>query len=137
MKNKFIITLFLPLVFVSCGLVKTIAVNGNYEPTKSVEIINNNQTLPTGLIRIGSITIDGNQSLVLSYDECSYETCIQTLSDEAKKAGADIVYIVSVVAPNQSLMITLYFYGTSGSGCYTIVADLYIKDKTSDFSQER
>ncbi|MGM9746067.1 MAG: DUF1471 domain-containing protein [Paludibacteraceae bacterium] len=129
MKHKFIITLFLPLVFISCGLVKTVSVSEKFTPTENIEIVPLNQPLPPGLTRIGSITINGSQSVVWSYDDCSYENCMQAIIEEAKKVGADVIYIVSVVAPNQGFI--------SGTGCYTIIADLYIKDKTNHFLQEQ
>lgn len=136
-KNNFII-LSLPLIFASCVLARTVSVSEQYTPTENIEIVHINQPLPANLTRIGSITIDGNSSLVWTADECSYETCMQLLIEEAKKVGADVVYIVSVIAPNAGFMATPYFYSVSGSSCYTIVADIYIKkdkkpvDKNSD-----
>ena len=127
--KKYTVILALSLSLTSCELLKYVVVSDTYEPTTNVEIIHTGQDLPKDIIRLGSITIDGQNSLVFSKDECSYEKCMQELILEAKKVGADIVYITSITSPNQGLIVIpmgmTFAYGVSGSSCYTIVADVY------------
>ena len=99
----------------SCSLKKQISVNGHYEPTiGKISIIQTNQYLPSNTYRIGSIVV-GESGLTPSGD-CTYEVCMQTIETEARKVGAQLIYIVRIVEPNYN------------STCYNITADLYRYD---------
>lgn len=104
------------LFFVSsCSLKKQISVNGKYEPTVGkIALIQTNQYIPSNSYRIGSIVV-GESGLTPSGD-CTYEACMQTIEVEARKVGAELIYIVSVVEPNFN------------STCYNITTDLYRYD---------
>ena len=104
------------LIFVSsCSLKKQISVNGQYEPTVGkIAFIQTNQHVPSNTYRIDSIVV--GESGFTSTGECTYEACMQTIETEARKVGAQLIYIVRVVEPNNS------------STCYNITADLYRYD---------
>ncbi len=107
--------LLIAVMLTSCGIKKNINIYGKYPPKANVQIIHSNQSLPEGIVRIGSITLSDSGFTLTR--ECTYEACIQTVLQEASKAGADIAYIVQIKEPNEEL---------GGSTCYTIIADLYI-----------
>lgn len=119
---KFIIALCaLTLILPSCKqlkqLKKIVAVNYHYPPTIGViDIYQTGQQLPSNIIRIGSVVV--GESGLTPVEDCTYEVCIRTIEDEARKAGADFVYLVSVQEPNWL-----------GSLCYNITAELYKYDK--------
>ena len=99
----------------SCGLKKQVSVNGNYEPTQGkIAIIQTNQYLPENIYRIGSIVV--GESGLTPEGKCTYEACMQTIENEGRRVGAQLIYIVKVVEPNLS------------STCYNITADLYRYD---------
>lgn len=103
------------LLVSSCGLKKQVSVNGTYEPTQGkISIIQTNQYLPDNIYRIGSIVV--GESGLTPEGDCTYEACMQTIENEGRRVGAQLIYIVKVVEPN------LY------STCYNITADLYRYD---------
>lgn len=100
------------LLFPACKLKKIVSVNDYYPPTAGrLHIYQTGQSLPNNIIRIGSIEV--GESGFTPPKECSYEKCITTIEDEAKKKGADIVYLVTIKEPG--------FW----SSCYNITAELY------------
>ena len=115
MKDIKLLMLVLVLAFLpsckSTQLKKNVYVDRYYTPTTSVDIFQIGQELPWNISRIGSVTV-GEAGLTKSAD-CTYEACLNAVKTEAKSAGADIVYIVSVQEPN------------GWSSCYSITADLY------------
>lgn len=96
----------------SCHLKSIVNVNDYYAPTTGrLPIYQTGQQLPTNIIRIGSIVV-GEGGLTPA-NKCTYEACIRLIEDEAKKAGADLVYLVHVKEPG--------FWST----CYNLTAELY------------
>lgn len=83
-----------------------------HEKTEKIRFIQTGQELPDGIMRIGSIEVgEGGWTPA---NECSYEACMNAIENEAKRAGADIVYIVKIVEP-----------GTWKGTCYDITAEFY------------
>ena len=113
--NKFLIALCaLMLILPSCKLKKIVSVNYYYPPTSGViPIYQTSQQLPNNIIRIGSVVVGENG--LTPTEKCTYEACIRTIEDEARKAGADLIYLVNVKEPDR-------FWGSS---CYDITAELY------------
>lgn len=100
----------------SCNLKSIVSVNDYYTPTTGrLPIYQTGQQLPTDIIRIGSIVV--GESGLTPTNKCTYEACIRLIEDEAKKVGADLVYLVHVKDPG--------FW----SSCYNITAELYKYDK--------
>ena len=115
--NKMIIALcaFL-LILPACKLKTIVSVNDYYTPTTGrLPIYQTGQQLPADIIRIGSIVV--GESGLTPTNKCTYEACIRLIEDEAKKSGADLVYLVHVKEPG--------FW----SSCYNITAELYKYDK--------
>lgn len=114
---KLIIALCALLVVApSCKLKSIVSVNDYYAPTTGrLPIYQTTQQLPSNIIRIGSIEV--GESGLTPTNKCTYEACIRLIEDEAKKSGADLVYIVKVKEPG--------FWST----CYNITAELYKYDK--------
>lgn len=116
---KFIIALCaLTLILPSCKqlkqLKKIVAVSYHYPPTTGViDIYQTGQQLPANIIRIGSVVV--GESGLTPAEKCSYEACIRAIEDEARKAGADFIYLVKVKEPDR-------FWGST---CYDITAELY------------
>lgn len=117
--NKFLIVLCaLMLIFPSCKhlkeLKKVVSVSYHYPPTTGViPIYQTGQQLPGGIIRIGSVVV--GESGLTPADKCSYESCVRAIEYEARKAGADLIYLVKVKEPDRWW----------GSTCYDITAELY------------
>lgn len=113
--NKIIITLFsMVLVASSCKtpLKVLVHVKEYHKMTESIKFIQTGQKLPDNIIRIGSIEVgEGGWTPA---KECSYEACMNAIEVEAKRAGADIVYLVKIVEPST-------WKGT----CYDITAEFY------------
>lgn len=130
--QKITVLLLLAIVFTGCSpLKRVVSITNQYTPTQQVTIIQTGQQLPDGLTRIGSVSV-GDGGLTLAED-CTYEACIKAVEEEAKKVGANIIYIVHVKTPNNFLGVgyslllgdpSLYDINSS---CYGIVADLYRK----------
>lgn len=114
MKIKLLLLAVVCILFQSCNLKVITRSNGNYPPQNEVVIIQTNQPLPNKLKRIGSVVVGENGLTPTS--KCSYENCIQTIENEAKKMGGNVVYLVRVEAPN--------FHST----CYNITADIYLQE---------
>lgn len=120
---KFIIALCaLIAVFPSCKQLKQLKtivnVNYYYPPTVGIiPIYQTGQLLPEGTIRIGSVVV-GEAGLTPT-EKCTYEACIRTIENEARKAGADFVYLVNVKEPDR-------FWGST---CYDITAEFYKYNK--------
>ena len=112
--NKIIFALCALIVLIpSCKLKTIVSVNDYYAPTSGrLPIYQTGQQLPTNVIRIGSIVV--GESGATPTDMCTYEACMQVIEDEAKKVGADLVYLVKVQEPR-----------SFGSSCYNITAELY------------
>lgn len=116
---KVIVVLCTLLVFMpSCKQMKqlknVVNVNYYYPPTSGIiPIYQTGQLLPEGIIRIGSVVV-GEAGLTPT-EKCTYEACIRTIENEARKAGADLIYLVNVKEPDRFL----------GSTCYDITAELY------------
>lgn len=112
--NKFLIVLCaLMLILPSCKLKKIVSVNYYYPPTSGViPIYQTGQNLPENIIRIGSIVV--GESGLTPVKDCTYEVCIRTIEEEARKSGADFIYLVSVKEPDWR-----------GSLCYNITAEFY------------
>lgn len=116
---KFIIVLCaLTLILPSCKqlkqLKKIVAVSYHYPPTtRVIDIYQTGQQLPSNIIRIGSVVV--GESGLTPAEKCSYEACIRAIEDEARKAGADFIYLVKVKEPDR-------FWGST---CYDITAELY------------
>ena len=114
MKRLFIV-LFTSIILTSlasCGLKKQVSVKQYYPPTEgNIPIVQTNQPLPTNIFRIGSIVV--GESGLTPDGQCTYEACMQTIENESRRVGAQLVYLVRVVEPN------LY------STCYNITAELY------------
>ena len=110
-----------------------------YPSVNDVEIIQVGQQLPPNIKRIGSISV--GDSGFTKTENCTYEACIQAITCKAKEIGADIVFILSIKAPDYRSSITL---GTgitgfglgmrpttmtgvsiSGTTCYAIEAEFY------------
>ena len=111
---KLLMLVFILAFLPSCKstqLKKNVYVDRYYTPTASVDVFQIGQELPKSIIRIGSVTV-GEAGLTKTSD-CTYEACLNAVKLEAKSAGADIVYIVSVQEPN------------GWSSCYSITAELY------------
>ena len=131
MKQKFLL-LCIILGMSSCKIGKQITINGHYPPKESVQMLSLGQSLPDNLYRIGSITV-GDGGLTPAED-CTYEMCLLTIEKEAAKVGADVAHIVSVTAPTATTTVgialtnrgSVVSSGTSGSECYTVIADLFI-----------
>ena len=129
--QKLIHIFLIPLwitIFTSCSLQRMVSVSTKYPPTEEITIIQTGQTLPNGVIRMGSVSV-GDGGLTPTED-CTYEACMQAVKEEAQRVGADIVYIVQVTTPNAFVGVGYSFWGGStymggGSTCYGIVADLY------------
>lgn len=101
------------LTWTSCKLKTNVSVNDYYPPTSGrLKIYQTGQTLPENIVRIGSIVV-GESGLTPS-KKCTYEACMQVIEDEAKKKGAEIVYLVKVKEPS-----------AWGSSCYNITAEMY------------
>lgn len=117
--SKFIILLCMLLILVpSCKhqkeLKKIVYVSYHYPPTTSIiNIYQTGQQLPNNIIRIGSVVV-GEAGLTPA-EKCTYEACIRAIEDEARKAGADLIYLVKVKEPDRLW----------GSTCYDITAELY------------
>lgn len=101
------------LILPACKLKTIVSVNDYYAPTSGrLPIYQTGQQLPSDIIRIGSIVV-GESGLTPTKD-CTYEACMTLIETEAKKVGADIVYLVKVQEPK-----------AWGSTCYNITAELY------------
>ena len=114
--KKFVV-ISLALVFVTmllsaCSLNIRTATYGYYVPQNEVRIIQNGQVIPEDAIRIGRVDV-GDTGMTLTKN-CTYSACIDAIVEEAKKMGGNIVYIVSVKAPEKST-------------CYSITADVYLQ----------
>ena len=112
---KFIVALCtLSFVLPSCKtpLKVLVHVREYHERTESIKFVQTGQKLPDNIIRIGSIEV-GEGGWTPAKD-CSYEACMNAIETEAKRAGADIVYLVKVVEP-----------GTWKGTCYDITAEFY------------
>lgn len=121
-RRFFIIVLTMLLMIPSCAkykqLKKIVNLNYHYPPTTGVvPIYQTNQQLPSDIIRIGSVVV-GEAGLTPA-EKCTYEACIRAIEDEARKAGADFIYLVNVKEPDR-------FWGST---CYDITADLYKYNK--------
>ena len=102
-------------IVTSCNTPLKVLVNVReyHERTEKIRFIQTGQTLPDNIKRIGSIEVgEGGWT---PERECTYEACMNAIENEAKRAGADIVYIVKIVEPN-------VWKGT----CYDITAEFYI-----------
>jgi len=115
--KKGLTLVFALMLLVSCGIKQNVSVYKTYPATESVQIVHTGQTLPQGLMRIGSITV-GDAGFTLQ-SRCTYEACMQTIVSQAANAGADLVYIVHIKEPTSDI---------GGSACYNITADLYVYD---------
>ena len=97
----------------SCKLKSIVSVNDYYPPTSGrIQVYQTGQTLPDNIIRIGSIVV-GEGGMTPS-KKCTYEACMQLIEDEAKKKGAEFVYLVKVKEPS-----------AWESTCYNITAEMY------------
>ena len=113
MKTKIFLLLMLATIASACHLKKVVTVNDYYPPTAGrMPIYQTGQILPDNLVRIGSIEV--GESGLTPAKKCTYEACMQVIEDEAKKAGAEVVYLVKVREPD--------FWGST---CYNITAELY------------
>lgn len=100
------------LLFTSCGVKKVVSVSGYYTPTAGyIPLVQTNQTLPDKIYRIGSIVVGENGFTPSA--RCSYEECIKIIEEEARQAGAQLIYLVRVREPD------------AHSTCYNITAELY------------
>lgn len=112
-KLNLILMVMLLCVLPSCKLKTAVSVNDYYAPTSGrLPIYQTGQALPNDIVRIGSIVV--GESGATPTKKCTYEACMQIIEDEAKKVGADIVYLVKVKEPS-----------VWGSTCYNITAELY------------
>lgn len=108
-----LIAIFVGLTCTSCKLKSIVTVNDYYPPTAGrMPIYQTGQTLPENIVRIGSIVV--GESGMTPTKKCTYEACMQLIEDEAKKKGAELVYLVKVKEPN-----------VWGSTCYNITAEMY------------
>lgn len=127
MKKELIIVILL-CALSSCSLMRRVDVAQKYAPTTEVSVIQMGQSLPEGLIRMGSVTV--GEGGMTPTEECTYEACMRAVIEEAKNVGADIVLIIQVTSPTDSGGVG-YGYNTGpiyyggGSSCYGIVAELY------------
>ena len=97
----------------SCKLKTAVNVTDYYPPTAGrLQIIQTGQALPQNIVRIGSIVV--GESGLTPTNKCTYEACMQVIEDEAKKKGAELVYLVKVKEPS-----------ALGSTCYNITAEMY------------
>lgn len=117
--TKFVMMLcMLAFLIPSCKqltqLKKIVSVSYHYPPTTGViNVYQTGQQLPNNIIRIGSVVV--GESGWTPAERCSYEECIRAIEDEARKAGADLIYLVKVKEPDR----------VWGSTCYDITAELY------------
>lgn len=115
MRNvKFLLVAFLVgLICSSCKLKSIVSVNDYYPPTSGrIQIYQTGQNLPDNIVRIGSIVV--GESGATPTKKCTYEACLQLIEDEAKKKGAELVYLVKVKEPS-----------IWESTCYNITAEMY------------
>lgn len=114
--TKFFVAMFVAstMAFIpSCKLKTVVSVNDYYAPTTGrLPIYQTGQQLPDNIVRIGSIVV--GEGGMTPTKKCTYEICMQTIEDEAKKVGADIIYLVKVKEPS-----------VWESTCYNITAELY------------
>lgn len=131
--KKFLFFSILLWACTSCALKCRVEVSQSYAPTSTVSVIQMGQSLPTGLIRMGSISV--GEGGMTPTDDCTYEACRRALIERAKEVGADIVYIIQVITPSSDGGVAYgyhtgpIFYG-GGSTCYGIVAEVYKQDQT-------
>lgn len=113
MRSK-LYALALIMTLCSCGLKKVVSTSAKYPATTgTIEVVETGSKIPDGAFRIGSVTV-GESGMALTKN-CSYEACIEACMQEARKAGAELVYIRKVVEPTLGL----------GSTCYTVTVDFY------------
>ena len=110
--SKIFLIVFCSILITSCGVKKVVSVSSYYAPTAGyIPLVQTNQTLPDKIYRIGSIVV-GDSGLTLT-SKCSYEECMKIIEEEARQAGAQLIYLVRVREPD--------FHST----CYNITAELY------------
>ncbi|MBQ7631445.1 MAG: hypothetical protein IJS82_01620 [Paludibacteraceae bacterium] len=112
--DKFLlVAMLVGLTCNSCKLKSIVTVNDYYPPTSGrMQIYQTGQALPDNIVRIGSIVV--GESGMTPTKKCTYEACMQLIEDEAKKKGAELVYLVKVKEPS-----------AWGSTCYNITAEMY------------
>ena len=100
---------------------------GAYDPKPSVLVLYPMQPLPSGLQRIGTITV-GNGGWILT-EYCTFESCLNTIVSEAGRVGADVAKIIVIRKP-----YSIFLEGTHGlidkglTKCATsVTAELYIR----------
>lgn len=111
MKNKIIIAAMC-CMFCSCGLKKNVSVPYTFPPSQNkVEVYSQGQQLPENIERVGVVSV--GEAGMTPAKKCTYEKCMYEIEYEAKKAGADIIYISALKAPDWTCT------------CYNITAELY------------
>lgn len=119
--KKGLLSVFALLLLASCSLKQNVSVYKTYPVKEKVQIVHAGQTLPQGLMRIGSITVGDTGFTFTSL--CTYEACMHAITSRAAEVGADLVYIVHIKEPKSDV---------GGSSCYNITADLYVYDDKTD-----
>lgn len=110
--SKIFLIVFCSILITSCGVKKVVSVSSYYAPTAGyIPLVQTNQTLPDKIYRIGSIVVGENGFTPSA--RCSYEECIKIIEEEARQAGAQLIYLVRVREPD------------AHSTCYNITAELY------------
>lgn len=103
------------VLFLSCRasreLKKNVYVDRFYAKTTNLDVFQVGQKLPDNLFRIGSVTV--GEAGFTRTEDCTYEACLSAIKKEAQNAGADVVYIVSILEPG------------GWSTCYSVTAELY------------
>lgn len=113
--KRIVLALFVSFCLFSCKtqLKQIVSMDDYYAPVDEVTIISSGQTLPDGLIRVGSISV--GESGWTPTEECTYQACMEAIRVAAKKNGAHVVYIVTIKEPDR----------VWGSTCYDITADFF------------
>ena len=116
-----------------CKIKKTVEVRRYHEPTAAVQIVYSKKKLPKGLKRIGTVSVE---NCGLTYPRlCTFDACLNALSEEACRAGADVIRITYIRRPNRIAYVGLSYLIDGGiTRCSaTIKANMYVyKDKPSE-----
>ena len=136
MRRYLIIILTLVVSLTGCRISRKVSVFGAYDPKPEVLVLYPMQPLPSGLQRIGTITV-GNGGWVLT-EYCTFESCLNTIVSESCKVGADVAKIIVVRKP-----YSIFLEGTHGlidrglTKCETsVTAELYIRKPMIDSIEE-
>lgn len=111
---KQILLFLIAFALINCSSsIKTKISNSNFsalEDNEIIYILKNENSIPKGSDFVGNLKI-GDTGFST---DCSYETVINNAKSEAKKLGANLVFLTEVKEP-----------GTFTSSCYRIKAELY------------